>query len=235
MSEVVIPGRFNGPLDSGNGGYSAGVFAALVEGTAAVDLRSKVPLDTPLAGADDGDGGARVLDGETLIAEVRPASPLALEAPAPVGVAAARQACGHYAGATSGEFSRCFVCGRAREDTLGVFAGPVAGRELVASPWTAPEWTAGSDGAVRPEIVWSVLDCPTVFAAFIGAPALPLAFLAHYEVAQHAPVAVGEEHVMVGWPRRREGRKHWAGSAILSGAGETLAVAEALILEPRPS
>ena len=235
MDEVVIPGRFNGPLESGNGGYSSGAFAALVEGSAAVDLRAKVPLDTTLAVDPDGDGGVRVTDGETLIAEVRPAPPLALAPPAPVDIATAREACGHYAGATTGEFSQCFVCGLAREDSLGVFAGPVAGREVVATPWTAPDWTGDSAGAARPELVWSVLDCPTVFAAFIGAPELPLAFLAHYEVAERAPVAVGEEHVVIGWPLRHEGRKHWAGSAILSGAGETLAVAEALIIEPRPA
>ena len=43
---VTIPARFNGPLDSGNGGYSAGALAALLDGAAEVSLRRPVPLDT---------------------------------------------------------------------------------------------------------------------------------------------------------------------------------------------
>ncbi len=42
---LSIPARFNGPLDSGNGGYCAGLVAGLVEGPAEVNLRRPVPLD----------------------------------------------------------------------------------------------------------------------------------------------------------------------------------------------
>ena len=38
--------RFNGPADSGNGGYCAGVIAGFVDGPAEVSLRAPVPLDT---------------------------------------------------------------------------------------------------------------------------------------------------------------------------------------------
>jgi hypothetical protein len=258
VSEVVIPGRFNGPLRSGNGGYCSGVFGALVEGPAAVDLRSPVPLDTPLAVVDDhgpsggkGEGGAagsgdgkcgagtgagvRIFDGETLVASARPAAALALEPPAPVDLAEASEGCRHYRGAADGEFAHCFVCGRAREDALGVFAGPVPGRDLVAAPWTPPDWSAADDGSVRPELVAAALDCPAYFAGVIEFEVPPVAFLAHFEVALRAPVPVGEELVAVGWPRRREGRKRWAGSAILTAAGEPLALAEALMIQPRPA
>ncbi len=248
MSEVVIPGRFNGPLRSGNGGYCSGVFGALVEGSAAVDLRSPVPLDTPLAvvagtaqgdrkgkAGGDGNGGVRILDGDTLVAEARPAAPLALEPPAPVSLADAEAGRHNYRGAADGEFSHCFVCGRARHDSLGVFAGPVPDRGLVASPWTPPDWSAGEDDAMRPELVTAALDCPTLFAGYMDFATPPLAFLAHFEVALRAPVPVGAELVAVGWPLRREGRKTWAGSAILTLDGETLALAEALMVQPRPA
>ena len=91
-----------------------------------------------------------------------------MEVPTPVDLDEARLAAAGYRGLSDGVFSRCFVCGRARDDAFGVFAGDVAGRELVASPWTPPAWTADEQGRVRPEFVWAVLDCPTFFASYIG-------------------------------------------------------------------
>ena len=147
MSESVsIPSRFNGPLESGNGGYCSGVLAAFFEGEAEVSLRRPVPLDKPLDVVRESDGSVRVLDGETLVAVARAAPGLHIEVPAPVSPHEARLAAARYRGPSDGLFSRCFVCGRAREDAFGVFAGAVEGRQLVASPWTPPSWTADAAG-----------------------------------------------------------------------------------------
>ncbi|HET7444601.1 MAG TPA: hypothetical protein VFJ57_08085 [Solirubrobacterales bacterium] len=108
LAEVSIPRHFNGPLESGNGGYCAGVFAALIDGPAAVNLRRPIPLDEPAA------------------------------------------------------------------------------------------------------------------------------FLVRFRTDLRAPVAVGAEHVVIGWPLARDGRKLRSASAILDAEGEALAVAEALMIEPRP-
>jgi hypothetical protein len=207
------------------------VFAGFVEGPAEVSLKSPVPLDTPLDVAR-ADGGVRVLDGETIVAEAVPAA-LDLDVPSPVSPAEARVAAGRYRGTADGVFSRCFVCGRERKDAFGVFAGEVEGRELVASPWTPPEWTAGEAGHVLPEFVWAVLDCPTYFALHIDRE-LTLSVLARLAARIEAPVAAGEEHVVISWPIETDGRKRQAGAAVLSGDGETLAVARALLIEPRP-
>jgi hypothetical protein len=43
----------------------------------------------------------------------------------------------------------------------------------------------------------------------------------------------GEEQVVIGWPLGRDGRKRQAGSAVISPQGEILAVADALLIEPR--
>jgi len=228
---VSVPGRFNGPLASGNGGYSAAVFAGLLDGPAAVSLRSPVPLDRDLAVEPDGDG-LRVVDGETLVATVEPAAELDLEVPEPVSVEDARAASSHYRGLADGEFCRCFVCGRAREDSLGVFAGAVAGRDLVASPWVPPPWTAGARGQVMPEIVSAVLDCPTYFALYMHGD-LRTSFLARFQARIAAPVPVGEELVTIAWPIGADGRKLHAGSALLGASGTVLAVARALLIEPR--
>jgi hypothetical protein len=230
---ISIPRDFNGPLESGNGGYCSGVAAALVEGAAEVSLRRPVPLDTPLAVVRDGsDGAVRVLDGEALVAEARPSPGLELEVPAAVSVDEARDAAARYRGLADGIFSHCFVCGRAREDAFGVFAGAVEGRQLVATPWTPPPWTADSAGHVRPEFVWAVLDCPTYFATYIDRE-LAISFLARFSARIDAPVVAGDEHVVIAWPIESDGRKHHAGSAVLAGDGSLRAVARALMIEPR--
>jgi hypothetical protein len=235
-ASIEIDGRFNGPLDSGNGGYCSGVLANLIDGPAETSLRSAVPLDTPLAVTREGDGSLRAFDGDVLIAEARPAPGFEIDVPEPVSVAEARAATAGYRGLTSGPFCRCFVCGRMREDAFGVFAGPVEGRSLVASPWTPPAWAADSDGNVKPEIVWAVLDCPTYFATYIDVDGhLPLGVLARQTAAVHRPVRAGDEHVVIAWGIGAEGRKRHAGSAVLSAGGELLAAAQALLIEPRSS
>jgi hypothetical protein len=228
---VSVPARFNGPLDSGNGGYSAAVFAELLDGPAVVSLRSPVPLDRELRAESD-DDGLRVLDGETLIATVESAPELALEVPEPVTIEEACRAAQGYRGLPDGEFCRCFVCGRAREDSLEVFAGGVEGRELVASPWTPPEWAADSAGNALPEVVAGALDCPTYFAVYMH-DELRVSFLARSQLRFDAPVAVGEEHVVIAWPIEIDGRKLHAGSAVLSADGTVRAMAQALLIEPR--
>jgi hypothetical protein len=229
---LSIPGRFNGPLQSGNGGYCAGVVAGFIEGPAEVSLRRPVPLDTILDVIRDGDGSVRVLDGETLVVEGRPVPGVDADVPPPVSPSEARRATERYRGAADGQFSRCFVCGLAREDAFGVFAGAVEGRGLVASPWTPASWTAGANGEVLPEFVWSVLDCPTYFALYTEGE-LPMSVLARLTARLDAPVIAGTEHVVIAWPIDIDGRKHHAGVAVLSPGGEPLAVGRALLIAPR--
>ena len=229
---ITVGGRFNGPLESGNGGYSAGLLAGYVDGIAAVDLRAPVPLDRELTIRRREAGSARALDGDLLVAEARPVAGVDAEVPGPVGLDEAHAAAGSYSGLEDGPFSRCFVCGRARDDAFGVFAGPVAERDLVASPWVPDERTVGADGNVAPEFVWAVLDCPTYFALY--GDTNPLSFLARLAVRIDAPVPVGEEHVVVAWPIKMDGRKHHAGAAVLAADGTALAVARALLIEARP-
>jgi hypothetical protein len=231
---LSVPSRFNGPLDSGNGGYCSGIVANYLEGAAEVSLRRPVPLDTPLDVVREDDGSVLVLDGETLVAEGRSAPELEVEVPPPVSPDEARPAAARYRGRSDGIFSRCFVCGPAREDAFGVFAGAVDGRQLVASPWTPSAGTADAAGRVLPEFVWAVLDCPTYFALYMDGE-LPISVLARLTARIDAPVVAGEEHVVIAWPLEADGRKRHAGSAVLSSGGEVLAVARALLIEPRGS
>jgi hypothetical protein len=226
--QITVADRFNGPLESGNGGYSAGLLAALVDGPTTVSLRSPVPLGRPLDVVRDGDGPIRALDGETLVMEARPTAELDLAPPRSVSVAEDREAAGSYAGLEDGPFSRCFVCGRVRDDSLGVFAGRIGDGDIVATPWTPPPWAAGPDGSVAPELVAAVLDCPTYFALYDDPGTL--SFLAAMQVRHDAPVDPGVEHVVIAWPIEKDGRKHHAGAAVLTANGRTAAIARVLLI-----
>jgi hypothetical protein len=229
---LAIPSSFNGPLQSGNGGYCSGVLARFLQTAAEVNLRRPIPLEKPLAVVRQTDGSVQMLDGETLLAEAHSAPEFDVELPAPVSLQQARLATARYRGLPDGPFSRCFVCGRARTDAFGVFAGAVEGRRLVAAPWTPPSWTADTEGDVLPQFVWAVLDCPTYFASHIEEE-LSTSVLARLTARINAPIPVGEEHVVVAWPIETDGRKRYAGSALLSPDGKALAVASALLIEPR--
>jgi hypothetical protein len=85
---------------------------------------------------------------------------------------------------------------------------------------------------VLPEFLWAVMDCPTYFAVYPG-DELPMSFLGRMSARVDGPVAAGEEHVVMAWPLETDGRKRHAGAAVLSADGEPLAVAHALMIEPR--
>src|ERR1700755_3232526 len=82
---LVIPPRFCGPPDIGNGGYVCGRIAAHLDGPVTVTLRRPPPLATPMAIERDGEASVRIHHGRTLIAEATssPGSP-APEIPGPV-------------------------------------------------------------------------------------------------------------------------------------------------------
>ncbi len=227
-SRIEIPPRFNGPSSSGQGGYSCGLFADHVAEPAEVTLRRPVPLGRALEVERLGPEEVAVKDGAVLIAEARSA-PLEIEVPPPVGLDEAIAARERFRSADQ-SFAHCFVCGPQRDDSQRVFAGPVAGREIVATPWLAEaEWLA-EDGAVRDEFVWAVLDCPTCFALELRRPGL-LAMLGRLSARLLEPIPLGEPHVVMAWPIASRRRKHEAGCAIFSEDGRLKAAARAIQIE----
>jgi len=232
---LVIDKRFNGPPNSGNGGYVSGVLARGFSGPAAVTLRLPPPLERPLDLVCDADGQRRLLDGERLVGEAKPAQ-LSLEVPPPVTFAEAEVAARRYTGFDNHTFNSCFVCGpqRAVGDGLRIFPGQVDDRALVAAPWIPDPSLADPDGVVRSEFVWAALDCPGAFAIYLEVPGI-VTVLGRFEVELLAPVRAGARHVVTGWPIRHDGRKHFAGTALFDEQGTLLARAHAIWIEiPRP-
>jgi hypothetical protein len=224
---ISISRRYRGPAASGNGGYASGLLAGFLDAPAVeVTLRAPPPLERPLEVELDGDG-ARLLDGEALVAEAVPAA-VPEGVPGAVGLEEATAAAFRYAGFAQHVFPECFVCGPARApgDGLRIFAGPVAGREdIVAAPWTARE--------VEPALVWAAIDCPGAFA--VGLDGRGEVVLGRMTAAVHRLPAEGERCVAAGWARGEDGRKLHAGTALFSEAGEVLARAHQTWIAPRPA
>jgi hypothetical protein len=214
---MIIPPRYNGPPDSANGGYACGLVSEALGGGFEVTLLRPPPLavDLDLVGHE-------LKQGDIVIAEAR-RNTAQLDAPAPVSLEEAEAASSRYHGFVRHAYPTCFTCGPARNDGLGIFPGPVEGREgIVAAPWTPEE--------VRPEIIWAALDCPSGWAVddFEREGVL----LGRMAAVIHELPKVGERHVVIGWPVGEDGRKRHAGSALFSAEGDLLAAARSTWIVP---
>src|ERR1700682_4027144 len=182
---IVVGRRFRGPDmggGTGNGGYFCGLVAmAAGPATRVVEIRrtTGVPLDRPLTVRGVADG-VEVRDDEGLIARTT-SDAIAVTVPAPPTIEVARRVSGRFLeqlenGQIEHTFPECFVCGHRRlaADGLRVFAGPLDGvRADVAGPragaWRPDAAFLDEAGQLRPEFVWSALDCPGGWA--IAGPA----------------------------------------------------------------
>ena len=70
VARVTVDARFNGPPESGNGGYVCGLLARWIDGPAQVTLRVPPPLGRELTVQRSGDRAA-LLDGDVLVAAAR--------------------------------------------------------------------------------------------------------------------------------------------------------------------
>jgi hypothetical protein len=231
MKTLTIASRFCGPPTSANGGYFAGLVATLSPKTVSVRLRKPPPLETQFAVTQLADGALQVHSGEELVGEALAAT-LSLDPPSPPEYLGALEASRGYAGFRYHRFPTCFVCGtqRARGDGLRIFAGPVAGRQILAAPWVPDESLDAGDGKVRAEFMSAALDCPGYYAV---APDDCMMLLAQFTAHVDRRVPVGESCTVVAWQISSQGRKREAGTAIYDGRGQLCGRARALWIEPR--
>jgi hypothetical protein len=225
--EIVIDPRFRGPPQSANGGYACGVVGERIDGIATATLRRPPPLDVPLSLEGD-NGQVRLMDGEDLVGEAVPDS-LDIVVPAGPDFETAVVASRGYAGFAAHPFPTCFVCGPDREpgDGLRIFPGRLDDSTVVAAPWTPDESLAGTGGVVSRRHVWAALDCPSYF----GLDDTPMALLGRLTARIDRLPEIGERLVVIGWPMGVEGRKHFAGSALLDADGNEIAAAQAIWIE----
>lgn len=231
-AQITIARRFNGPPDSGNGGYVSGRLARLIEGPSCeVSLRAPPPLETPLDVVREGNRVRLMHDG-VVLADARPAA-FELQAPPAPRLTEADAARARYRGLLDHRYPTCFVCGPGRpaHDGLDIFTGPLDGRDMVAASWT-PAPDLFEDGALAPEFLHAALDCPSYWA-LPRAGKMPALLGRMTARVDGALPRAGEPLIVAAWPIANEGRKHRGGSAIYGADGRPIAVAEALWIEPK--
>jgi hypothetical protein len=242
----VVPSRFCGPPESGNGGWVSGHVAALLQPgpdeSVTVRLRTPPPLDRELQvvrGEVDGRRTLVVDDGAHPVAEATTGSALEPDGiPAPVSFADATVAGEGYEGLAEHPFPTCFSCGTAREPGDGLRLQP--GRVAGGDGEYAAAWVPAAD--VDLETVWAALDCPGGWASGIAGRPMVLGTMTAQVASLPTP---GEEHVVMAWQRGDEGRgtagrtapsrKYLSGTALYAADGRLLAQAEAtwIAIDPK--
>ena len=231
---IVVDPRYRGPPHSGNGGYVAGLLAARLGGSGDTSFRRPVPLGRELqADWDMAEGTATLCDQGELLVEVQQ-SAVAIDVPPPPTLAEATEASSRHLGRRVRlPFAHCLGCGmeRAEGDGLRIFAGPVGRNALYAAPWTPHAAHADATGEVRPEFVWTALDCSGGFA--LMGEVMRFLVTAWLAVRIDGLPKAGETYIVAAWPLERGERKHKSGTAIFATDGQVLAVGGALWIEPR--
>ena len=241
--QLLVPRRFCGPPDSGNGGWTAGALATHLAcdpddragswPAIEVSLRQPPPLDSPMLLSEDG-GTTSASFGGVVIATARclPAdAAVALSDVDPVPHAEARAAESTYAGHTFHPFPTCFACGTGRQegDGLRIFPGAVSGDRVAATwrpdPSLAEDFHAYADASARASVAttWAALDC---VGGWAGDLTERLMVLGRMTTRIDALPVIGEDHVVVGERRGGEGRKTFTAATLHDSAGRVVASAE---------
>ena len=232
--QVIIGRRFNGPPDSGQGGYVCGLVAERIDApVATVSLRRPPPLERPLDVESGIEGAVALLDGDYVVADGAAAA-LELEVPETVNFADAESASAANPWIARHPFPTCFGCGPDRdpEDALRLILGRVAGRDVMADTWVPGPSLADEKGHVTPLFAWAALDCPTGAAA-IDPRSGPHVLARLTADPSRVPIVAGEPHVVLAWLIERDGRKSRGGAAIYDAHDRVCAVAEGLWIRLR--
>ncbi|MDP3739020.1 MAG: hypothetical protein Q8R02_16620 [Hyphomonadaceae bacterium] len=236
MTQTIrIGSRFNGPVASGNGGYSAGLAVRYLGSDAAeATLRAAIPLNQTLRAHATDEGLDIMTDDAATRVLVMSLKPVSLDTPdvKSPGLEAAKLAASTFRGAQDHVLPTCFVCGPARAvgDGLRIFPDwtkDPAGVDnpnmfpIVAAPWIPTPDLIGANDRIAPEFLWAALDCPGAFA--VDKEPILLGRLSARIIER--PRA-SRPIVAVAWSNGHERRKHFAGTALFSDTGDLLAFSE---------
>lgn len=229
LCNVTVASKYKGPPDIANGGYVCSLFARYIDGAIDVMIKRPTPLDRELQICAGGDGVYYLMDGDQMIISAKPGL-LDLTVPDAPGyeeaVRAAKASIAlkptpytHVTG--HGIHPICFCCGADVPDGEGlkIHPGRVSGTSMVAAPWI-PELACGDkQGYVRPEFIWTALDCPGAYALWELTDAKP-GFLGRLIGQIEKPLRCDERCVVAAWPMGSDGRKLYTGTALFDTKGQ---------------
>ena len=211
---IAVPPDRNGPIGSANGGVAAGLLGSLLPGGVRVRLYRPPPLARPMEVREMATGLEAVFEGE--VAMSARTARLDLQPP-PITIEEADAATAPFVGHTA---VTCFVCGPDNPGGLHLFPGPVGAGPLHATTWVPQPWAADERGVVTEEVVWGALDCPggvMLTRHYSTESIFPALGTMTAEIIE--PLRAGDTYAIVAWPRGRDGRKLYAGTAILGTGG----------------
>lgn len=218
---VLFDRFFCGPPSSANGGYAAGVTAALLGLPARVSLPKPPPVERLLT-TERGESQVKVFDGDQLVLAAKPRrGQLDVRVPQ-IDIDAARTATAIPEMVANHRAPTCVVCGPGRADGFRIFPGSL-GQGLVATSWRVPALDRHKDDEVASPIVWAALDCPGGWC-FDGTHTQFVPVLVSQSVDIFKPIRVGVEVIIVAWATGRAERMLRASTAMLDLDGEPLAV-----------
>jgi len=233
---VTIPRWAQGRPGMGQGGWCAATFEDAIGEPVTIDFRSAIPLEEPMV-LRAVEGGWELRHEGRLVMAAR-LRDIPFTSTSPVTIDAAARASQAFLGADDDhDAPACFSCG-VSEPTMGIRPGPLEdGTGRVACPWVPPAWVCSTAGVVERAVVSTVMDCTQGF--FVGhLPARRQALTARYAVEVLGRCHVGERYAIVaydgagnGW----DGRKRMAAAAVFDAAGQLVARADSLWVEPRPA
>ena len=88
----------------------------------------------------------------------------------------------------------------------------------------------GSTHDVSPAVIWAAIDCSGAYA--VGGPGRGEVVLGRMTAEIRRLPEEGERCVVVAWPLGEDGRKLYAGTALLGADEKPLAVARQIIIDP---
>lgn len=220
---LKIDKRFNGPPNSGNGGYTAGLIASKLRFNPEITLRIPPPLAQEMQLKVQADS-AVLMHQDVLVAEAK-VTDFQLTIPPAITFAEASEAIQKSKTYDAVLIPSCFVCGSARKrgDGLAIHPGNI-GPQKVAAPWTPYENLGDESGKVKTAFIWSALDCPGAWAIQDSTQLYLLGRMAAKEVM---PIKINTSYLIMGWVLGTEGRKTWTGTAIYDEEGKVAAFAKA--------
>ncbi len=234
VESVIINSKYNGPPNSGNGGYVCGLLAnSTPYDTIEVKLIAPPPLDTEVI-IKNVDGRYELWDANNLIASaIR--SDIDISVPVIPSMADAILCETRYPGFDRHIFPHCFVCGpqRMEEDGLRLFTGVSGSKDYVAAPFRTFRGLYDQHGHMYPEIIWSALDCPGAYA-ITQISEEKMMVLGKLKAKIVEPIKREERLIVSGWYMGTDKRKNYAGTAIFTSDGKLKAIGHSVWIEIDP-